>query len=246
MQPIYRLRDRVLVGHEFLSRSTVDVFEMPDAFFRLAVEANILSVVDLACLRSCVLAASRTPPLLRRHVNLFPSTAAEIPARQLIEILAKGRGIFCVELSEQQIVHDPMLLTGAVAELRDAGVLVAIDDIGFGRSSLESLVALEPDIVKIDKRCSAHIAEQPDQARILRRLLDVAAALHVEVVLEGIEREEDLRALVDLGVEYGQGFLLGEPVAVRVPEAADPDDPEIAEARATQPLSPAFSRRRAP
>ena len=58
------------------------------------------------------------------------------------------RSQFCIEISEQQIIGDPSYLAEPVKGFRDAGILVAIDDVGYGRSCLESMVMLEPDLVK--------------------------------------------------------------------------------------------------
>ena len=89
--------------------------------------------------------------------------------------------------------------------------LVAIDDVGFGRSCLENLILLEPDIIKIDKRCVKGISRDKSRARSLKRILGVAAVLNTDVVAEGIENEEDLDVLRTLGVKYGQGYLMDRP-----------------------------------
>ena len=128
---------------------------MPDDFFRVCLEANMLTLVDRQCLHSCL------------------------------------------------------------AAFRRAGVLIGVDDVGFGRSSLESLVVLEPDVIKIDKRCVQGIAHDSSRARSLKRMLKVTEDLGTDVVADGIEAPDDLHALKELGVRYGQGFLLGVPVAPR-------------------------------
>ena len=89
--------------------------------------------------------------------------------------------------------------------------MVAIDDVGFGRSCLESLILLEPDIVKIDKRCVMGISRDRTLVRQLKRILKVAESLGTEVVAEGIETNEDLEVLKQLGVAYGQGYVWGKP-----------------------------------
>jgi EAL domain-containing protein (putative c-di-GMP-specific phosphodiesterase class I) len=95
--------------------------------------------------------------------------------------------------------------------LKEAGICIAIDDVGFGRSCLESLIILEPDIVKVDKRWVNGIAKNNWCVRSLERLLKVAGALGTTVVAEGIENPEDLQVLKTLGVSLGQGYLLGRP-----------------------------------
>ena len=97
------------------------------------------------------------------------------------------------------------------AALKKAGILVGIDDVGFGRSSLESLILLEPDVVKVDIKYVAGIAVDPQKQRLLRRLVKVVQALGAELVAEGVESREDLEVVRDMGVQYAQGYLWGYP-----------------------------------
>jgi EAL domain-containing protein (putative c-di-GMP-specific phosphodiesterase class I) len=116
-----------------------------------------------------------------------------------------------VEISEQQIIGDPSYLRDPVSVLRQAGLMIAIDDVGFGNSCLESLVLLEPDIIKIDKRCITGLAGDGARRDSLRRYVDLARTLGSEVVAEGVESRGELAVLRDLDVEYAQGFLWGKP-----------------------------------
>ena len=76
---------------------------------------------------------------------------------------------------------------------------------------MESLIILEPDIVKIDRKYVSGIADEPVKARLLGRLVNVVNALGAELVAEGIERREELELLLEVGVEYGQGWYWGKP-----------------------------------
>lgn len=213
LQPILRVEDQVITGYELLSRSSIKGFEMPDDFFRAALEANMLVKVDYQCLKFCVETAMSLPPGLCYHVNVYPSTLINLPAENLIQIFApaKRKGQFCVEISEQQIIGDPSYLLQAVSALRRAGIKVAIDDLGFGRSCLEGIILLEPDIVKIDKKCVTGISADEAAVKSLKRLLKMAKSLGAEVIAEGVETSEDLHLLRDLGVKYAQGYLFGKP-----------------------------------
>ncbi len=137
-----------------------------------------------------------------------------VPIEHLLESLNTRGTSYCVEISEQQIIGDPSYLLEPVKQLRKAGVLIAIDDLGFGRSCLESLILLEPDIVKIDKRCVTGITEEHANMRSLKRLLRMATSLGAEVVAEGVESKSDLTVLTDLGVSSAQGYFLGRPTAI--------------------------------
>jgi diguanylate cyclase (GGDEF)-like protein len=212
-QAIRSLSDETVVGFEFLSRGPKGGFEMPGTFFRLALESNILTLVDLHCLRACLAAARQLSPRMRCHVNLLPSTLIDMPEERLVELFppAGGGPRFCVEVGEQQFIGDPSCLRGPVRTLKEAGIQVAIDDVGFGRSSLETLILLEPDVVKIDQKVVKGAARDPGKERSLRRLVGAARALGSELVAEGIESRDDLELLRAVGVSSGQGFLWDRP-----------------------------------
>ncbi|PIQ81875.1 MAG: hypothetical protein COV76_06365 [Candidatus Omnitrophica bacterium CG11_big_fil_rev_8_21_14_0_20_64_10] len=215
-QPIYRLDNLNRVGFELLSRSRSPGFEMPDDFFRACAEANLLTWSDQACFESCAAAAAALPDGLRVHLNLFPSTFLNISVWKLLELLRGdcGSRVFCIELSEQQILGDPSDLVGPVQMLKQEGFEVGLDDVGFGHSSLESLILLEPNLIKIDKRWISRISRDPAAVRGVQRLLRLARSIGAQVIAEGIESPEELDHLRNLGVPCGQGFLLGRPEAV--------------------------------
>ena len=89
--------------------------------------------------------------------------------------------------------------------------MIAIDDVGFGSSCLESLVLLEPDILKVDKRCVIGIDTEPARVEHLRRYIRIARSLGCQIVAEGIETARELAVVRSLGIEYGQGYLWGKP-----------------------------------
>jgi diguanylate cyclase (GGDEF)-like protein len=212
-QPIMRLADQSVVGYEFLSRLKNSGIHTPDEFFRIALENNMLTLVDHHCFRSCLSASSALPPNMHRHINLFPATIIDLAVEELVDKLALScpAQSYCLEISEQQILGDPSHLIGAVEEFKRCGISIAIDDVGFGNTCLESLILLEPDVIKIDKKYVIGIAQDLHMERSLRRTLKVAEDLNAEVIAEGIETLEDLGKLKELGVRYGQGFYLGRP-----------------------------------
>ncbi|MBX9942263.1 MAG: EAL domain-containing protein [Candidatus Obscuribacterales bacterium] len=241
-QPIIRLADEGTDGYEVLSRGPDGAFESPSDFFRICVENNILTTVDLQCLRLCLsniphfsqsavssshipnggntdngnnadsFSKSLPPRQTRFHINLFPSTLLETPVDKLLDLFPKDRADirFCIEISEQEFISEPAYLREHVSALKNAGVLVAVDDVGFGRSSLETLILLEPDLVKVDRKYVAGLSAEPAKARLLRRLANVAKSLGAQIIAEGIEDRADLPVLIEMGIDYGQGFLWGE------------------------------------
>jgi diguanylate cyclase (GGDEF)-like protein len=221
-QPIIDLTTEEVAGFEVLTRGPDGAFESPGDFFRICIENDILTTVDLQCLRLCLAELPRTKGTTRLHVNLFPSTLLETPVENLIKLFPEDRTgiIFCIEISEQQFITEPAYLRDQVNALRQAGILVAIDDVGFGRSSLETLILLEPDMVKVDRKYVSGLSNEPAKARLLRRLTNVAKSLGAEIVAEGIEDRRDLPLLKEMGVNYGQGFLWGDLLEILPVEEA--------------------------
>lgn len=220
-QPIVELGTERVAGYEVLTRGPDGAFESPADFFRVCVENNILTTVDLQCLKLCLDEVPRLGHNMRLHVNLFPSTLLETPVENLLALFPHDRGIvYCLEISEHQFVTEPAHLRDHINALKQAGILVAIDDVGFGRSSLETLILLEPDLVKVDRKYVTGLSNEPAKVRLLRRLANVAKSLGAEIVAEGIEDRNDLPVLKEMGINYGQGFLWGEllPVLPAQPE----------------------------
>lgn len=213
-QEVYDLQTRQIVGYELLSRMDSIDLGMPDDFFVFARQVNLLTGVDIRCFRECLKAISRLPANPGHvHLNLFPSTLLEVGWRGILkECQAVDLGVLCLELSEQQIIGNPMTLAPDIQQLQSHGVRIAIDDVGFGRTSLESLVVLRPDLVKIDKSCVIGIAKSELKKNNFERLLRIVEACVPHYVIEGIESEEELAFVLRSGCRYGQGYLFSKPV----------------------------------
>lgn len=201
-----------VVGNEALTRGPPGAFANPADLFRAAFEQNVLTTLDLRALSNSLALLRATDPDGTYHVNLFPSTVLNTPTERIIQLLTDGvaAGRLCVELSEQQFLGDPSYLREPLLALRKHGVRVAIDDVGFGRSSIEALLVLEPDVVKVDRRC-LHGIEAMGERRQLERLMAMLSAVNAEVIVEGVETEAELSILRDMGVILAQGFLWGRP-----------------------------------
>ncbi len=221
-QPIIDLATEQVAGFEIFTRGPDGAYQNPADLFRICIENNILTNVDMNCLKLAVEMSTEIADNMRVHVNLFPSTILDTPIETLIAAFPKDKGrVYCVEISEQQFIGDPTFMREHVQKLRSAGVLVAIDDIGFGRNSLETLIFLEPDVVKVDRTYVTGISEDKYKVRLLKRLTNVAKSLGAEVVAEGVERREDLPILQELGIHFAQGFLWGEIMEVLPSSAKD-------------------------
>ncbi len=211
-QPIHRTGDGRAVAYEMLSRFPSEDGMGPLGMFRLAVDSQVLTPVDLRCLTEATAFAAGISHEVSIHVNLFPSTLLNThPATLLSMFPASQRERFCIELSEQQLIGDPKNLLRSLEVLRGAGLKLAIDDVGYGQTVLESLVELDPEWIKIDGRRITGVGEAPSMVPSLERLVAMLRPLGVNIVAEGVESLDDLTVVRDLGITHAQGFLWGQP-----------------------------------
>ena len=134
-----------------------------------------------------------------------------------------------LEITES-LIKDADAHAPALQELREMGVGLALDDFGTGYSALSYLRTLPLDILKIAKPFVEGMARGSQETSFVRMIIDLARALDLRVVAEGIESEEELEALRDLDCELGQGFYLAVPLDL----TSDPRVPDVGVARAAR------------
>ena len=123
-----------------------------------------------------------------------------------------------VEMTEHAPVGDYDGLNTALQPLRDAGARVAVDDAGAGFASLRHILLLAPDIIKLDISLTRGIDSDRSRRALSYALVAFARETQTTIVAEGIETEAELRALRDIGVTHGQGFLLARPMTPPIDE----------------------------
>jgi hypothetical protein len=114
-------------------------------------------------------------------------------------------------LTEEQAISDPDAMRRDLARLRDRGAMIALDDAGSGYSGLQRLLALRPELMKLDRSLVDGIHEDEAKRACVEMLIVLASRLGSWLLAEGIEQPGELRELIKLGVPLGQGFLLGRP-----------------------------------
>jgi diguanylate cyclase (GGDEF)-like protein len=220
-QPLVNLDDGVVEGLEALARWTHQGREIPPSeFIAVAERTGVIGpltewALDEACRQVAGWSRGRKR-LLQVSVNVSPpqisdpgfvATVTAITARHRLR-----RSQLVLEITESSLLTDVVLARSVIAELRQAGVCVALDDFGVGFSSLSQLHAIELDIVKIDRSFIDRLDTDPRQVRFLRSLLRLGADLELQVVAEGVERPAQLDLLRDLGCSIAQGYLLARPM----------------------------------
>ncbi len=219
-QPIVDRDGRRLVGAEALLRwMHPSRGLLPPGAFLGAVEASpLMETLDLWVVATAAEAlaswAADLPDDFRLHVNL---TAHSLMSGRLIGRIEQIvppplRRYLTLELTERVHVVDMPTCVGALQQIRALGIQVALDDFGTGFSSLSHINLLPCDLLKIDRSFVAGVDGDAKRRRLLSSLIGMAQALELGVVVEGVEREDDLRVLQDLGPLQLQGYLLGRPM----------------------------------
>jgi len=133
----------------------------------------------------------------------------------LVELMSELPGHRLVlEITEHATVEDYDALRAALRPLRGRGVSVAIDDAGAGYSSLRHILALEPDLIKLDMSLTRNICLDPARKALAAALISFARETGSRIIAEGVETAAELATLQSLGVEKAQGYFLGRPMAL--------------------------------
>ncbi len=221
-QPIVSLRDGAIYSHEALIRGPQGTsFHTPDVLLAAAAHESLNFEFE----NFCVTTALRRWGALGESGRLFVNISAEVLLQvlkqcgrdsltALIQELGVLPRLLVLEITEYERVTDMDYLADVVREIRSAGVSLALDDFGDGRSSLRLWSQLKPEFVKIDKYFTKDISQHADKLKTIQALQQIATIFDTSLVAEGIETEDDLRVLRDLGIEYGQGYFLGRPAVL--------------------------------
>jgi EAL domain-containing protein (putative c-di-GMP-specific phosphodiesterase class I)/CheY-like chemotaxis protein len=212
-QPIYDLDRSRPVGVEALARFLTPPERSPDRWFAEAEEVGLRDELELVAAARALDALPAIPSRVYLSVNVSPSTVRTREFRELVARSDPARIV--VEITEHAPIEEYEHVVHALAQLRDLGVRVAIDDAGAGFASLRHILRLEPDFIKLDRTLIDGIESDRSRSALAAGLITFADKIEATIVAEGIEQPGDVIALRELGVRYGQGFLLARPGPLR-------------------------------
>src|SRR4051794_28715183 len=217
-QPIVVLGTGERAGYEALARFASVPGEGPDAWFRNAAKVGLADELELLAVRAALAELERLPSACFISINLSPSVLGNPRLLDLIDDAEAARVV--LELTEHAVVEDYHAFGGAVTLLRERGVELAVDDAGAGYASLRHILNLRPGLIKLDMSLTRDIHTDPARRALASGLQGFAHSLDAQVVAEGIESEAELEELKTIGIELGQGYLLGKPAPLERAEAA--------------------------
>ncbi|KYZ78263.1 diguanylate cyclase [Anaerosporomusa subterranea] len=216
-QPIVSLTDAVTLGYEALSRGpSGSPLEQPDRLFATATACDLLWELDLLCRFRALEMAGK---IMEKHLLFLNVDPKIINDPRFQKGLTRGYlnssqtdvlGIV-FEITEKTAIQDYKGFRRILDNYTSQGYQIALDDTGSGYSGLTLLAETRPQYVKLDMELVRNIDKDSLKQALIKALSQFANATNIKLVAEGIETINELNTLIDIGVHYGQGFLLQRP-----------------------------------
>lgn len=223
-QPIHDLESGEIVSMEVLARCRHPQLGLltPDSFIDEIEEAGLSGDLARALLPKALddishfIASGRVSPDVTLAVNVTAAELQDLHFASDLTHLTRQHGLspdrLTLELTERIVADGRLLQSAGVQYLRRTGVKLAIDDFGTGYSSLAYLDRFQPDAVKISQSFVDEIDSRPGLLELVRSIVEMARRLRISLIVEGVERQEQVDILRELGCTFVQGFAFSRPM----------------------------------
>jgi EAL domain-containing protein (putative c-di-GMP-specific phosphodiesterase class I) len=216
-QPIVSLLDGTVIGYEALSRGPADSpLKSPDKLFETASLHNRSWELELLCRVKAIKRAAKLPKDKFLFINVDPHIFRDEKFKKgftkefLSEHNMSPESII-FEITEKTSIEDYKSFRAALNNYVEQGYKIAIDDTGSGYSGLKMLTETKPHYVKIDMDIIRNINEDTFKQALIECFVRLSEVVSMKLIAEGIETEEELTTLINLGVYAGQGYFLNRP-----------------------------------
>jgi len=210
-QPIVHTKDESVFAQEALLRSEEPALPHPDALLQAAERALRLYDVGRATRTIVADSIAASPEHWTFFVNLHPEDLRD-PSLHLPEApLSRVADRVVLEISERMSLEATPGLYGQLANLREMGFRIALDDLGAGDAGLTSFARLEPEFVKLDMCLVRDIHQHDAKQKIVGSMVSLCHEMGKQIIAEGVEQRAERDALVELGCDLLQGYLFGRP-----------------------------------
>jgi len=214
-QPIYSFEPFKMMGLEILTRpNTATTLSNPESFFNKALECGMYTDIELLAWTLALKPLAKYLTVEKVFLNCNPYFIETSQFARVKAVFEKNNIPFenaVLEITERSAITNFELFQEQLKRYRDLGFHVAIDDVGGGYSSLESIVALKPEVVKIDRHIVMDLGNNTFKQSIVKFIASLCREHNITCIAEGIETQEDLNLVKDLGVSAVQGFYLYRP-----------------------------------
>ena len=220
-EPIVEVESRIVFGYEALARGPEgSELHSPRVLFATATEQDLLFQLDCLCRQSGLHGARELPGGAKLFLNVRPTTIHDPAFRaesisKTLEACGLSPSDMVFEISEQESIGNFDIFREVRDYYRGLGFQIALDDTGAGYASLEAVMELSPDFIKVDRAFVHGIDEDPGRQELLRALHSVANRIGARIICEGLDTLEELATLGRLGIPFGQGWLFGKPHPLR-------------------------------
>jgi EAL domain-containing protein (putative c-di-GMP-specific phosphodiesterase class I)/putative methionine-R-sulfoxide reductase with GAF domain len=211
-QPVFDMTSGDCFAVEALARFSGRPKRTPDVWFAEAHAMGVGVELEIASVKAALSSLPLLPEGITLCVNAGPEAIVSDEVRQLLADCDSRRVV--MELTEETKVDDYPQLSQALGQLCLLGVRLAIDDTGAGFASFAHILKLAPDIIKLDRELTSGIDHDPVRAALATALVSFASGIGAEIIAEGIETAAELEVLRNLGIHYGQGYLLCLPTSI--------------------------------
>ena len=208
-QPIVDLTRGAWTGVEALSRFRDG--RSPDVWFAEAEAVGLGPELELLALESALTARRELPRHISVSINASPALIVTPAFTSTVSGHVLASGGLVIEVTEHAQVTDYEAVNDALRPLRDRGLRVAVDDTGAGYASFSHVLRLRPDVIKIDRSLLTRVHLDAARRSLVTAIVLLALELDATVVAEGVEDVDELRAVVDLGCDFVQGYYLARP-----------------------------------
>ena len=218
-QPIVHAKTRARFGYEALLRSSDKSLPHPGAILDAAERLERIPVLGRA-VRAQTAKVFGAAPAERGvvFVNLHLLDLFDKQLTSPFSPLARVASRVVLEITERTSLEGQADLRYRVAELRELGFRIAIDDLGGGHARMGTFTPLDTDFVKLDMSLVRDLDKQPLKQKLVRSVIELCRAQGIDVIGEGVETEAEAKVLVELECDYLQGYLIAKPA----PPFADP------------------------
>jgi PAS domain S-box-containing protein len=210
-QPIRSLVTGKLLGVEALTRFVDEDGAGTEFWFTEAAAVGLLSELEFAAIDTALRTAQGLPPGVYVALNISPATCLDPRLPELLQRSCLPLTRIVLELTERLEVSEYGPLLSVLAPLRQGGLRIAVDDAGSGFASLRHVLHIRPEIIKLDRSLIAGIDDDQGQHALGAAMVEFARQIGAKLVAEGIETAAELTAVGAIGMDAGQGYLLGRP-----------------------------------
>ncbi|HEY0900505.1 MAG TPA: EAL domain-containing protein [Micavibrio sp.] len=227
LQPIVDLKDRRVVGFETLIRwqHPTKGLVFPDQFIPVAEHVNMVQQLDRLMLEKTCEIIPQLDAMGRSDIVISVNMSGiNFNTQNLVQSIVKTVKGYQVEprrirleVTESALIDEPEHAEEVLHDLKEAGFGIALDDFGTGYSSLGYLHRFTIDAIKIDRSFVSGLHDSDKSAELVNAIIHLAQIFHLGTVAEGIEREDDIALLLNMGCKLGQGYFFSKPLPI--PEA---------------------------